>query len=145
MPVSTALALVDTQHDVYTLRLTADSICIYAQPSLTGLVTPGSQNKTSVKPGCFLQAALPCLIMAKWNSRPSDAMTDVHTSTLELRGGTDAAMAPPVSYVDQILLPMLERLQGVKASIALQRRGFFPKVVMLLQSYLPAVQTCGDN
>ena len=72
-------------------------------------------------------------------------MTDVHTSILELRGGTDAAMAPPVSYVDQILLPMLERLQGVKASIDLQRRGFFPKVVMLLHSYLPAVQTCGTT
>ena len=49
-------------------------------------------------------------------------------SVLELRGGTDAAMAPPVGYVQHVLLPMLHRLQKVEASIDLQRRGFFPKV-----------------
>jgi len=75
-----------------------------------------------------MQAALPCLIMAQANSSPAEQMPDGQTSVVELRGGTDAAMAPPVSYIEQVLLPMLQRLQGVKASIDLQRRGFFPKV-----------------
>lgn len=78
-----------------------------------------------------MQAALPCLIMAQANSSPAEKMPDGQTSTVELRGGTDAAMAPPVSYIEQVLLPMLQRLQGVKASIDLQRRGFFPKVCLI--------------
>lgn len=77
-----------------------------------------------------MQAALPCLIMAAANPSPSVDMPDSRTSVLKLRGGTDAAMAPPVSYIQQVLLPMLQRLQGVKASIDLQRRGFFPKVCL---------------
>ena len=55
-------------------------------------------------------------------------MPDGQTSVLDLRGGTDASMAPPAAYAQQVLLPMLHRLQGVQASIDLQRRGFFPKV-----------------
>ncbi|DBA82643.1 TPA: hypothetical protein ACH3X1_006890 [Trebouxia sp. C0004] len=84
---------------------------------------------TKTAGSCMLlaQAALPCLIMAKANSSPAEKMPDGQTSVVELRGGTDAAMAPPVSYIQQVLLPMLQRLQGVKASIDLQRRGFFPK------------------
>ncbi len=78
-----------------------------------------------------MQAALPCLIMAQGNSSPAEKMPDGQTSVVELRGGTDAAMAPPVSYIEQVLLPMLQRLQGVKASIDLQRRGFFPKVCLI--------------
>ena len=81
-----------------------------------------------------MQAALPCLIMAKESRSPSELMPDGHTSVLELRGGTDAAMAPPVAYIQQVLLPTLERLQGIKASIDLQRRGFFPKVHGLAQN-----------
>lgn len=84
---------------------------------------------TKTAGSCMLlaQAALPCLIMAQANSSPAERMPDGQTSVVELRGGTDAAMAPPVSYIQQVLLPMLQRLQGVKASIDLQRRGFFPK------------------
>lgn len=77
-----------------------------------------------------MQAALPCLIMAAANPTPGEDMPDSRTSVLKLQGGTDAAMAPPVSYIQQVLLPMLQRLQGVKASIDLQRRGFFPKVCL---------------
>ena len=62
------------------------------------------------------------------HSTPAGPMPDGQTSVLELKGGTDAAMAPPVAYAEQVLLPMLQRLQGIQASIDLQRRGFFPKV-----------------
>lgn len=75
-----------------------------------------------------MQAALPCLLMAQQVSSPSEAMPDGQTSVLDLRGGTDASMAPPAAYAHQVLLPMLQRLQGVQASIDLQKRGFFPKV-----------------
>lgn len=62
-------------------------------------------------------------ISSPWGSKP-----DEHTSVLDLRGGTDASMAPPAAYTQQVLLPMLHRLQGVEAAIDLQKRGFFPKV-----------------
>ena len=55
-------------------------------------------------------------------------MPAADASVLDLRGGTDAAMAPPVGYVQHVLLPMLHHLQRVDASIDLHRRGFFPKV-----------------
>lgn len=32
---------------------------------------------------------------------------------VDLRGGTDAAMAPPVGYMQQILLPTLRRLFNI--------------------------------
>lgn len=76
----------------------------------------------------MLQAALPCLFMAQPSQQAVPAMPEGNVSVLELRGGTDAAMAPPVGYVQHVLLPMLSRLQGVEASINLHRRGFFPKV-----------------
>jgi hypothetical protein len=34
-------------------------------------------------------------------------------SVVDLRGGTDAAMAPPVGYLQQILLPTLRRLFNI--------------------------------
>ena len=75
-----------------------------------------------------MQAALPCLFMAQHTEGPAGPTPDRQISVLELRGGTDAAMAPPVAYVQQVLLPMLHRLQGVQACIDLQKRGFFPRV-----------------
>ena len=68
------------------------------------------------------------MFVAHQISSPSGAMPDGQTSVLDLRGGTDASIAPPAAYAQQVLLPMLHRLQGVQASIDLQRRGFFPKV-----------------
>ena len=75
-----------------------------------------------------MQAALPCLFMAQQISSHAGLMPDRQTSVLDLRGGTDASMAPPAAYAQQVLLPMLHRLHGVQASIDLQKRGFFPKV-----------------
>lgn len=53
-----------------------------------------------------MQAALPCLLFAA----PHPAK---EVSTLDLRGGTDAAMAPPVDYMLHVLLPTLRRLFGI--------------------------------
>ncbi|KAI3436287.1 hypothetical protein D9Q98_002340 [Chlorella vulgaris] len=69
-------------------------------------------------------------------------------SQLDLRGGTDAAMAPPAGYVLHVLLPLLRRLLGIYAELELVRRGFFPKgqgqVVLTVQplqpgAHLPAI------
>lgn len=75
------------------------------------------------------QVALPCLLFA-----PGGA------STVELRGGTDAAMAPPVDYAACVLLPTLRRVFGIQAELEVVRRGFFPRgggIVRLRASPLP--------
>ena len=43
-----------------------------------------------------------------------------------LRGGTDASQAPPVTYLQQVLLPLLQQRLGLHAELQLVRRGFFP-------------------
>lgn len=51
-------------------------------------------------------------------------------STLTLRGGTDASFAPPIGYLQHVLLPTLQRLLGPAAAglqLQLVRRGFYPK------------------
>lgn len=62
-------------------------------------------------------------------------------SQLDLRGGTDARMAPPAGYMQHVLLPVLRSRFGVQADMALVRRGFFPKgqgQVALTVQRLPA-------
>jgi RNA 3'-terminal phosphate cyclase (ATP) len=52
------------------------------------------------------------------------------SSTLTLRGGTDASFAPPIGYLQHVLLPTLQRLlRPAAAGLQLQlvRRGFYPK------------------
>lgn len=63
----------------------------------------------------MVQSALPALLFAQSPSR------------LRLRGGTDAAMAPPVDYLRLVLLPLLRSALGVRAEVELVRRGFYPK------------------
>ena len=72
-----------------------------------------------------MQSALPCLLMS---APRNNADGEAGQSVLSLKGGTDAAMAPPVSYTQQVLVPMLKRLLGVDMDVELKRRGFFPKV-----------------
>ena len=57
-----------------------------------------------------MQAALPCLLYAV--PEPSSAESS-KASVLELRGGTDAAMAPSIGYLQHVLLPMLRHLFGL--------------------------------
>lgn len=60
------------------------------------------------------QAALPCLLFAS----PTGGR-DI--STLDLRGGTDAAFAPPVGYMQHILLPTLRRLLDIDVTDKVSR------------------------
>lgn len=54
-----------------------------------------------------IQAALPCLLAVPPGAR----------SELTLRGGTDAAMAPPVWYTQHVLLPLLRTWWGLDADL----------------------------
>ncbi|KAL4431941.1 hypothetical protein ABPG77_000208 [Micractinium sp. CCAP 211/92] len=56
-----------------------------------------------------------------------DAVQRGAASCLDLRGGTDASMAPPLAYTQHVLLPVLRSRLGVRADMHLERRGFFPK------------------
>ena len=92
---------------------------------------------TGTAGSCMLlaQAALPCLLFAA----PGPAGGG-RESVLELRGGTDATLAPPLGYLQHVLLPVLGAL-GVDATVELVRRGFFPRgggVVSLRAEALPA-------
>lgn len=44
----------------------------------------------------------------------------------EIHGGTNNKWAPPIEYVQQVLFPTLEKI-GFQGSVALVRRGFYPK------------------
>ena len=56
-----------------------------------------------------LQAALPALLFTGGTEADSASLP----STLQLYGGTDAEFAPPVGYMQKILLPTLRRLWGL--------------------------------
>ena len=88
------------------------------------------------------QVALPCLLFARPETPSSH--TETTSSKLELKGGTDAAMAPPVDYTLQVLLPTLRAHLHIQADIVVHRRGFFPKgngLVTLTATALPP-NTC---
>ena len=80
-----------------------------------------------------MQSAVPCLLMS---APRNNADGEAGQSVLDLKGGTDADMAPPVNYTQQVLVPMLKQLLGVDIDVELKRRGFFPKV------QLTVCQTC---
>ncbi|ABU81714.1 RNA 3'-terminal phosphate cyclase [Ignicoccus hospitalis] len=45
---------------------------------------------------------------------------------VQLRGGTDVPMSPPVDYLRFVFYPLLERF-GAKTELVLKRRGHYPK------------------
>jgi len=46
--------------------------------------------------------------------------------TLRITGGTDVRAAPPLDYLQFVLLPLLARL-GAKFSLVVRRRGYYPR------------------
>lgn len=48
---------------------------------------------------------------------PNPNMQPPNASLLQLGGGTDAAMAPPLGYLQHVLLPTLSRLFGITADL----------------------------
>jgi RNA 3'-terminal phosphate cyclase (ATP) len=101
------------------------------------LVAGAHAADTGTAGSCALlaQSALPCLLFAAPDAR------GLRASTLQLHGGTDAAMAPPVDYLRLVLLPTLRAHLGLAdADVEVTRRGFYPKgggAVTLRASALP--------
>jgi len=61
-----------------------------------------------------LQAALPVMLYAS---------TSV---SLTIRGGTDVPWSPPIDYVRNVLVPLLNEM-GAKVNIRVERRGHYPR------------------
>lgn len=76
---------------------------------------PGTAGSTTL----LLQVSLPCLL---FSNSPS-----VAPSTLTLRGGTNATMAPQIDYTQHIFLPFLRRHFSLEPTLDVQKRGYFPR------------------
>ena len=93
--------------------------------------TPGSQElmfvPTTIKPGHYhfdigtagsttlvLQSVLPALMLADG------------PSTLVLEGGTHNPFAPPFDFLQQVFLPIMNRM-GSKVEARLERPGYYPR------------------
>jgi RNA 3'-terminal phosphate cyclase (ATP) len=61
-----------------------------------------------------LQALLPSMVASG------------HRFEARLIGGTDVRAAPPLDYLEHVLIPLLARL-GVRASVRCLRRGYYPR------------------
>ncbi|PNH10368.1 RNA 3'-terminal phosphate cyclase, partial [Tetrabaena socialis] len=93
----------------------------------------------------MLQASMPVCVFAGEAAGPDSALgpsiSGRHTE-LELRGGTDADMAPPVGYLTDVLVPLLRNLYGdllQGLDVRLVRRGFYPRGGGVLTARLPAL------
>ena len=74
-------------------------------------IDPGTAGSISL----IIQAVLPALLYA------NDSVE------IEIRGGTDVPMAPPIDAIRYVLIPFLNKLLGEKISLELIRRGHYPK------------------
>ncbi|KAL0947295.1 hypothetical protein HGRIS_013413 [Hohenbuehelia grisea] len=82
----------------------------------------------------LLQTALPIVLFAPPRSddaqqNSADTSSKQTPSTLILRGGTNASLAPQIEYAQHVLLPFIKRQFGIDeaTSILVKRRGYFPK------------------
>lgn len=79
------------------------------------IADPGTAGSTTL----LLQVSLPCLIFSRSTS----------PSTLILRGGTNASMAPQIDYTQHLLLPFLRAHFGISPELELliKTRGYNPR------------------
>ena len=78
----------------------------------------------------MVQQALPCCLFASPADGTAANADAARWTRLELRGGTDAAFAPPIGYLEHVLAPALRSLLGPALdglSVAVRRRGFYPR------------------
>lgn len=93
-----------------------DSSEIRFQPA--GTSSEGGRFEADTKTAgsvCLLaQVAVPCGLFAR------------KTTILNLRGGTDASMAPPIDYYASVFIPALRRF-GASVKVEIVRKGYFPR------------------
>ncbi|GIL60531.1 hypothetical protein Vafri_15083 [Volvox africanus] len=91
----------------------------------------------------MLQAAMPVCVFAG-PALSLEPGGDPGFGQLELKGGTDADMAPPVGYLIEVLIPLLRNRYGNLLDgldVQLVRRGFYPRgggILMVRVPSLPA-------
>lgn len=89
------------------------------------------------------QSSLPCALFAKPQPTPASTPAPVSqqqqavqaagpapqsaTTSLKLLGGTDAELAPPASYLREVLAPLLRSKLGLQLQVEVARRGFYPR------------------
>ncbi|XP_075981434.1 RNA 3'-terminal phosphate cyclase [Anticarsia gemmatalis] len=73
-----------------------------------------ADTRTAGSISLLLQVALPCALMADG------------PVSLDLKGGTNADMAPQIDYITNIFLKYLQKF-GIDVDIRIVRRGYFPK------------------
>lgn len=47
-------------------------------------------------------------------------------TSLTVTGGTDVRKAPPIDYIQQVLIPLLSKM-GLKAELEVRKRGYYPR------------------
>ncbi|KAJ7929341.1 RNA 3'-terminal phosphate cyclase domain-containing protein [Mycena leptocephala] len=83
-------------------------------------IVPGDYSADPVTAGAatlLLQISLPILLFT-----PSAV-----PSTLTLKGGTNATLAPQIDYIQHVFLPFATRHFGLKVDVDVRKRGYFPK------------------
>ncbi|PNW88984.1 hypothetical protein CHLRE_01g053288v5 [Chlamydomonas reinhardtii] len=104
-----------------------------------------ADTKTAGSCTLMVQAAMPVCVFAQ--PPPPEASSSASASSpvsthLELRGGTDADLAPPAGYLREVLVPLLGRLYGgLMGGLAVEtvRRGFYPRGGGVVTAVIPAL------
>jgi len=91
-----------------------DSMKILFKPSKLHGGSYSADTQTAGSVCLIMQLAIPCLVFA---DKPS---------TLVLRGGTNADMAPPIDFYIDVFKPIASKF-GIDFDCQLVRRGFYPK------------------
>ncbi|KZT62757.1 RNA 3'-terminal phosphate cyclase [Calocera cornea HHB12733] len=99
-------------------------------PGITAAGHYMADPQTAGSTTLLLQISLPCLLCL-----PPDSH-----STLTLRGGTNAAQAPQVDYVQRVFLRFLRQHFGLDVRVDIKRRGYWPKGGGELHVSVPAIQ-----
>ncbi|KAI0316799.1 RNA 3'-terminal phosphate cyclase [Amylostereum chailletii] len=87
---------------------------------------PGTAGSTAL----LLQVALPCLVFSP----------RTESSRLTLRGGTNAAHAPQIDYIEHVLFPFLQRHFDLVPKIQVHKRGYYPKGGGKVEVTIPPVR-----
>lgn len=105
---------------------TVGSTSIELRPDAAGLekaieshISGGAKTAAAVT--LMLQTLVPCLLFASLPDREGSI-------SVELEGGTDTTAAPPLDYLRETLLPMLQMHLGLTIELEVIRRGFYPRV-----------------
>lgn len=100
-------------------RLNSDKIEFVPGNGKSGQEHYSADTRTAGSTTLLAQASLPCLLFTK------------SPTTLDLRGGTNADMAPSVDFYRQVFLPNLSKFCATTNSspveVDIKKKGYFPK------------------